>query len=140
MNCCKEIGGYFELELDKRNLFYPDAIALNSARNCLRYIIRAYNITEIYVPYYTCNVVWQAIRSEGCKIKFYHIDDKFMPVQEFQKEDFVLYSNYFGVCAGNVKILSEKYPNLIVDNAQAFYMPSLGLASFNSPRKFFGVP
>lgn len=40
----------------------------------------------------------------------------------------------------NVKYLAHKYSNLIVDNAQAFYMPKYGIASFNSIRKFFGVP
>lgn len=140
-NLFKEIGGYFELETDAKGCeFYPEAIALNSARNCLRYVIRVYQIKEIWIPYYTCNVVWQAARSENCKIKFYHIDENFLPTQEFKKDDFILYTNYFGVCAKNVENLSKKYPNLIVDNAQAFYMPKFELASFYSPRKFFGVP
>lgn len=139
-NLSKEIGGYFELETAAGIEFYPDATALNSARNCLRYVIRAYEIKEIYIPYYTCDVVWRAAQSENCEVKFYHIDENFLPTQEFKKDDFVLYTNYFGVCAKNVKDLSKKYPNLIVDNAQAFYMPKSGLASFYSPRKFFGVP
>lgn len=140
MNSFKEIGGYFELETQIKQEFYTEAIALNCGRNCLRYLIRAYNIKEIQVPYYTCNVVWQAIRSENCKVKFYHIDKNFLPVKEFKKDDFILYANYFGICGGNVEFLSKLYPNLIVDNAQAFYMPNISLASFNSPRKFFGVP
>jgi len=139
-NSFKEIGGYFELETEEKKEFYPDAIALNSARNCLRYLIKTYDIKKIQIPYYTCNVVWQAARSENCKIKFYHIDENFLPTTEFEKNDFVLYTNYFGVCAKNVELLNKKYPNLIVDNAQAFYMPNLGFASFYSPRKFFGVP
>lgn len=139
-NSFKEIGGYFELELQTKSEFYPKDIALNSARNCLRYLIKAYNIKEIYIPYYTCNVIWEPIRNENCKIKFYHINKDFLPATEFQEDDFVLYTNYFGVCAKNTEKLSKKYKNLIVDNAQAFYMPNFGLASFYSPRKFFGVP
>lgn len=139
-NSFKEIGGYFELEMLEKKEFYSKAIALNCARNCLRYLIRAYNIKKIYLPYYTCNVVWQSIRSENCKMEFYHIDENFLPTNEFNKDDFILYTNYFGICASNVKSLSEKYPNIIVDNAQAFYMRPTGFASFNSPRKFFGVP
>ena len=42
-------------------------IALNCARNCLRYIIKAFLIKEIYVPFYTCPVVWQSIKKENCK-------------------------------------------------------------------------
>lgn len=136
----KVIGGYFELELTERYDNIGNAIALNSARNCLRYIIRAYGIKEIFLPYYTCPVVWQTVKKEDCRVNFYHIDENFMPEKEFEKNDYVLYTNYFGVCGKNVKQLAEKYENIIIDNSQAFYMPKYGTASFNSIRKFFGVP
>lgn len=136
----KVIGGYFELELTERYDNIGNAIALNSARNCLRYIIRAYGIKEIFLPYYTCPVVWQAVKKENCRVNFYHIDENFMPEKEFEKEDYILYTNYLGVCGKNVKQLAEKYKNIIIDNSQAFYMPKYGIASFNSIRKFFGVP
>lgn len=136
----KVIGGYFELELTERYDNIGNAIALNSARNCLRYIIRAYGIKEIFLPYYTCPVVWQTVKKEDCRVNFYHIDENFMPEKEFEKNDYVLYTNYFGVCGKNVKKLSAKYKNIIIDNSQAFYMPKYGIASFNSIRKFFGVP
>lgn len=137
----KEIGGYFGLELNKdiAKSFPENGIFLNSARNCLRYYIRIRNIKEIYLPYYTCEVVWQAVRKEKCKIKFYHIDETFLPIEKFAKDAHILYTNYFGICASNVIQLSKQYKNLIVDNAQAFYMPYLNNACFNSPRKFFGV-
>ena len=132
----KEIGGYFELELNSIYNNIPKDV--NSARNALRYIVKAYEIKEIYIPFYTCPIVWK-ILEENCKINFYHIDDNFMPTKDFQQDDYVLYTNYFGTCAKNVKYLADKYSNLIVDNAQAFYMPKYGIASFNSIRKFFGV-
>ncbi len=116
-----------------------NTVALNCARNCLRYVIRAFNIKEIYVPFYTCLTVWQAVKKENCKINFYHTDKNFMPCFDFPDDAFILYNNYFGVCSGNVKELSGKYKNLIVDNAQAFFMPPIGIASFNSARKFFNV-
>lgn len=112
-------------------------IKLNTARNCLRYILRAYDIKEIFVPYYICPTVKSAIRKENVKINFYHIDKNFMPVQNFDENDFILYPNYFGICSKNVKILAQKYKNLIVDNAHSFYSAPSGLASFNSLRKFF---
>lgn len=136
----KEIGGYFSFELNNNYEIPANAILLNSARNALRYVIKAFNIKEIHIPFYTCPVVWNSIQKEDCSIKFYHIDNNFMPICEFNENDFVLYTNYFGVCAQNVKELAKKYKNLIVDNAQAFYMPKYGIASFNSVRKFFGTP
>lgn len=136
----KEIGGYFGLHMsESKNAVLNNGICLNTARNCLRYVIQAYQIKEIYIPYYTCPVVWQAIQKENCKINFYHIDEKFMPKEIFEEDAFILYTNYFGVCAKNVKALAQKYKNLIVDNAHAFYMPKYGIASFNSLRKFFGL-
>ena len=137
----REIGGYFELELNQQQCNnFDSAVMLNSARNCLRYIIKAYNINEIYLPFYTCPIVWQSVQKENCKIKFYHIDENFYPVQNFPENAYILYTNYFGINAKNVKKLAAIYKNLIIDNAQAFYMPKYGIASFNSIRKFFGVP
>lgn len=139
-NSFNEIGGYFGLEAEDVYNNSSDTIKLNCARNCLRYVIQSFKIKELYFPYYTCPVVWQAAKKENCKINFYHIDENLMPIKEFSENDFIVYTNYFGICAKNVKRLTQKYKNLIVDNAQAFYMPRFGIASFNSLRKFFGVP
>ena len=137
----KEIGGYFGLELGHfPSAYHNKAIALNSARNALRYIIKAYHIKKMFVPYYTCPVVWQAIDSENCKIFPYDIDFNFFPVSSFQTNDFILYNNWFGICGKNINILAKQFPHLIVDNAQSFYSLPKGCASFYSPRKFFGLP
>ena len=114
-------------------------VKLNLARNCLRYAIKTYGISQIWLPYYTCPTVWQAVRKENCKIKFYHIDKDFLPTIEFDKDDFILYTNYFGLNSENCKILAKKYPNIIIDNSQSFYTEPMGLCSFQSLRKFFNV-
>ncbi len=112
-------------------------IKLNSARNCLRYIVRAFKIKEIYIPYYICPAIRLSLSKENCKIHYYHIDDKFFPDCEFKENAYILYPNYFGVCNENIIKLSKKYNNLIVDNAHSFYSEPFGIASFNSLRKFF---
>ncbi|MBR6163252.1 hypothetical protein IKQ26_05145 [bacterium] len=109
----------------------------NSARNALRVLVRDFKIKKIHLPFYLCPAVKNALRLEGCETEFYHIDKNFYPLKDFNADDFVLYSNYFGICENNVKILAEKYPKLIVDNAHAFYSPFFGFASVNSCRKFF---
>lgn len=136
----KEIGGFFQLETNSGKEYFPDAIRLNSARNCLKYIIKVYNIQNMWVPLYTCPVVWDAIKEEGCRLDFYDIDIQFRPTRRFPRNDFVLYTNYFGICGKNAEYLSDIYPNLIIDNSQSFYSQERGLASIYSPRKFFGVP
>lgn len=114
-------------------------IKLNLARNCLRYIIKTYQINEIFVPYYICPTILRAIRHENCHINFYHINKNFYPTRDFPPDSYILYPNYFGICAKNVISLCQKYENIIIDNAHNFYMPDFGLASFNSLRKFFNV-
>ena len=109
------------------------------ARNALRFIINKIKIKEIFIPYYLCDVIRHAIFAENCKPIFYHIDNNFMPAQEFPINSFILYPNYFGICDKNVEKLSNIYPNLIVDNAHAFYAKPCGFASFNSERKFRSV-
>lgn len=135
----KDIGGYFGLELKNGSLYHSDCVMLNSCRNALRYLIRAYNIKKLNVPYYTCPVVFQAIEKENCKLELYEIDKMFYPKKIFKNDDYILYTNYFGICSSNIKKLVKKYPNLIIDNAMAFYSPYNGLASIYSPRKFFGT-
>ncbi len=139
----KEIGGYFSLETNQKPRQFP-GIALNSGRNALRYILRKYPIKRIFVPYYTCPVVWKVVREENIQIVFYHIDE-YLEIREqssinFSHDDYILVNNYFGIKTEYIKKLSEKYKNLIVDDAQSFYAPPLALAHFNSPRKFFGLP
>ena len=116
-----------------------EIIKLNLARNCLKYICKAYGINKILLPYYTCPVVWNSLREESCEVKFYHLDKDFLPTEKFKKNDFILYTNYFGINSKNCKKLAKKYPNIIIDNSQGYFSEPLGLASFNSLRKFFNV-
>lgn len=91
------------------------------------------------MPYYLCDVMRHAAVTHGAKPVFYHIDDDFMPVQEFPRDAYVLYPNYFGICAKNVEKLAKLYPKLIVDNAHAYFEKPSGFACFNSAKKFLPV-
>ena len=140
MTSVKAIGGYFELDGGGGISPLPNGVLLNSGRNALRHIVRELEVSRIHVPYYTCPVVWDVLKAEGCELDFYEIGVDFKPTELFPKNDFVLYTNYFGCCGGIVDELAVDYPNLIVDCAQAYYARPKGRASFSSPRKFFGVP
>jgi hypothetical protein len=137
----KEIGGFFELELRRGREFHEEAFALNSARNCLRLIVRTKGIKQLLVPLYTCNAVIHALMAEGVEIIPYSIEADFSPILASLKDDYLLYINYFGVNSENIRKLSKNHSKLIVDNAQAFYsQPIANIDTFYSPRKFFGVP
>ena len=112
-------------------------LQLNTARNCLRLLIRTYKIKELFMPYYICPALRNAVFKEDCKVKYYHIDKNFRPQKLSNKNVFILYPNYFGVCDDLVDEIESEYKNLIVDNAHSFYSSPKGLASFCSLRKFF---
>lgn len=109
------------------------------ARDAFGYLIQKYEIKEVFMPYYLCDVMRHAAVTHGAKPVFYHIDDDFMPVQEFPRDAYVLYPNYFGICAKNVEKLAKLYPKLIVDNAHAYFEKPSGFACFNSAKKFLPV-
>lgn len=136
----REIGGYLELECNKKSYLY-DGAYVNSGRNALRYFIRANQIRSIYVSCFTCPVVWHTLEEEGCHVHFYKVNRQLEPVLDnVDPNAYIILNNYFGIQNDLMRNLVVKYPNSIIDNAQAFYAPMMGLASFYSPRKFFGLP
>lgn len=138
------IGGYFGLELDQKNEYHSEAIRLNTGRNALEYILITRSYKKIYLPYYTCEVLLEPVRKLGLLHELYHIDENFEPIFNFsliKENECFLYTNYFGLKESFLLNLVEICPNLIVDNAQAFYSkPLKNIDTFYSVRKFFGVP
>lgn len=140
----KPIGGYFELELNSGKQYHAKALSLNLGRSAFEYLLRARKVKLVYLPYYTCDVMLQTVKKLGLHHEFYHINEKMEPVIDFgklRKNAFFVYTNYFGLKDGYIKKLAGLCPNLIVDNAQAFFSkPREGVDTFYSARKYFGVP
>lgn len=138
----KGIGGYFELELNDGTIYHNDAIALNSGRNALEYILIAENYNKVYIPYFTCDVVLEPFKKLNIEYEFYNIDKNLEPIFDYNivsENQAFLYTNYFGIKDDFCELLSKKVKSLIIDNAQAFYSkPIEKVATFYSPRKFFG--
>ena len=137
------IGGYFELELPQRTEFHKAAIALNTGRNALEYILRVRGYRRVYLPFYSCGVLFEPFIKLGVEYVFYHINTNLELDESILLEDneALLYINYFGLKQEYVSQLASEYgEQLIVDNTQAFYAKPLnGLDTFYSCRKFFGV-
>ena len=143
----KAIGGYPELELRKGKHYHKDAIRLNTARNCLEYLLLARQYKKVYLPYYTCEAVLEPFDKSPLdvpEIGFYQIDINLDPtyLPDLKDGEAFLYTNYFGLKQDTVERLVKAYGSqLIVDNSQAFFdMPYQGVDTFYSARKFFGVP
>ena len=138
------IGGYFELELRHGTHYHSEAIRLNSARNCFEYILRARKYQRVYMPYYTCQVMFDTAQNIGVEIAYYALNGQLEPIEYpvLHSGEAFLYTNYYGLKQDTVLTLASHYgQQLIVDNAQAFYAnPIQGIDTFYSPHKFFGVP
>ena len=140
----KSIGGYFELELPWGAEYHGKALALNTGRNALEYILRVRGYKRVYLPYYSCEVLLEPFKKLGVDYTFYHINANMEA--DFQKslspDEAILYINYFGLKQDHVETLAQRYgKQLIVDNTQAFFaQPIDGIDTFYSCRKFFGVP
>lgn len=140
----KAIGGYFELELPHFEEYHKKSLRLNSGKNCLEYILRCRNYSKVYIPYYTCDVVFKPFQELGVVCEFYHINMHFELSYDIHLNsgEALLYTNYYGLKQLYTEELAQKYGNsLIVDNTQAFFArPLSGIDTFYTCRKFFGVP
>lgn len=142
------IGGYFELGLPKADIIYSPipqgAIGLNSARNCLEYILETMHPSKVYIPRYTCDAIIEPFKKTGVSYESYRIDQKLELVDpiDLKSDEMILYVNYFGIKNAYSNSLERRYgPRLIIDASQAFYYKPIGDEKvFYSPRKFFGVP
>jgi len=139
-----EIGGYLEFERFTGQTFHKDAIALNSGRNCLAYIIKARGLKRIRIPYYLCDCVKDTCESLGVTVTYYHIAPDMKPDKDaFDCGDYeALYLvNYFGqLCDEYIEDVRKRAPQLIVDNVQSFFQaPIDGIDTLYTCRKYFGV-
>lgn len=138
----KEIGGYLELDSYNLPLLHENALALNSGRGCLEYLISQKNIRHIALPHFVCDVVTDTCRKMGVELSFYHIGMDFLPIAPDVNDDTYMYLvNFYGQLDDEQLLaFREKYPRLIVDNAQAYFSkPMSGVDTLYTCRKFFGV-
>lgn len=141
----KAIGGYFELADYEEGIFpHKDGVLLNTGRNALEYILR--NIEEVrnvYLPYYTCEVVLEPLKKLHIPWQYYHINTCLEIAEELHPHDgeYIIANNYFGIKDAYIQTLANKYRgHLIVDCAQAFFsIPISGINVFYSTRKYVGV-
>lgn len=138
------IGGYFGLELRRGEHYHHSALKLNTARNCFEYILRARQYDKVYMPCYTCEVMFQPLDRLGVSYELYHVNEdlEITVLPELKASEAILYTNYFALKHDYAQKLASIYGDrLIIDNAQAFYAPRIeGTDTFYSARKFFGVP
>lgn len=142
----RAVGGFLGLEPTRGvGQPYHRTTALSTGRSCLVTILERLRPRRLHLPFYVCDVVVRAVEQTGTCFEFYAIDDQLeiaAPLPGCQPDELLLYVNYFGLKSRYLRVLAELYSGaLVVDDCQAFYRRGLaGSWSFNSARKFFGVP
>jgi hypothetical protein len=146
------VGGFFEAEKPSnlaQDIFHPQAISVTSGRACLKQILKSTQAKRMYIPFYICDTVLAVIQEAGAEFKFYKLNEDLTPASlpELNADELFLYVNYFGLNSETAEALRVQYgQQFILDNTQAFFAKgNLETGnpngwSFNSARKFFGVP
>lgn len=141
----KEIGGYIEVDFPKRRGFHEDAVALNSGRSCVAYLIEARGIEVMWIPDYMCDSVSGLLDQCGVKWRKYCVDESLEPVWNFEVSDgeYLYLVDYYGQLTDGCfeRALDVSQGRLIVDEAQSLFSdPRAGVDTLYSPRKFLGIP
>jgi len=143
----KSIGGFLELEqptMSNGKIFHPKAIPLSSGRSSLSYILKHIKPKKIAIPYYMFHGLAEYLGNKSIPYEFYEINRNLEPSRNFElhRDEYLLYVNYFGLQRKTIGKLLKKYrEHLIIDNSHAFFEKAYKYNwSFNSTRKFFGVP
>lgn len=140
-----EIGGYFEFSLSNSAQFpYPNAFKYHSARSAFYDLIRKSKIKKIWMPRFICDSMLEPLRLLNIDVLFYNLHTNFFPIlpEKLNKDEYLFYVNYFGICGSVQKELLNLYPSqqVIFDHAQAFFVEPLNcFATLYSPRKFLPV-
>lgn len=141
-----EIGSFIELQLPKGKEYYNqqfDIARLNTGRSGIVHAYQLLNSKSIWLPIYQCDTVRESLLSVGADIHYYHIDNKFNPIDLPEKtNDSVLFANYYGIMSHErMSRLASNYKKVIIDNCQAFFCkPVESAMNVHSCRKFVGVP
>lgn len=139
----KEIGGYIELDRANGEEYHKNAVAVNSGRHAVEYIIKAKNIQKMYIPYFLCASIRNLCEKCGCEYEFYNINSDFTPdfSKQLSEDEHLYIVNYYGQIENDkVQEYKKRYTNIILDNAQAFFEePVSGVDTVYTCRKFFGV-
>jgi len=140
------IGGFLPLEAAGScgtASRHVGAVALSSGRACWHAVLREARPDRVRIPFYICDAVMQPLSALRLPFEFYAIDEAFRPAGDWRPRpgELTLVVNYFGVLSSDVDVMAAGEARIVVDDTQAFFRRGVtGRRSFNSARKFFGVP
>lgn len=140
-----EIGGYFEFNLPNLGQFpYSQASEYISARSAFFDLLDQNKIKKVWMPKFICDSMIEPLLILDIEVQYYDLDESFYPKipKRLEKDAYLIYVNYFGVCTHIQQKLLSIYPNeqIIFDHSQAFFVkPFACFATIYSLRKFLPV-
>ena len=141
----KPIGGFFELEVPRcSEAIHSGALRVTSGRAALLLALRKIQPRRMHVPFYICDSVLEAIAAAGADVNFFSLTNDFEAEtpRSIAPDECLLFVNYFGLQSDAAARIATQYgERAIIDDTHAFFARGYPNAwSFNSARKFFGVP
>lgn len=140
------IGGYHDLSSNSPcRAASTSPYLLNSASTCVELLLGEIRPQAVWMPRYLCDSMFMAAERAGVQCKLYSVTKSLRPDPdlEIDRNDLLVYPNYFGVCSTAEEEVVQRFGNdrVILDRSQAFFESQhRALAEIYSPRKFFGVP
>lgn len=141
----KTIGGHFSIILEEEKNTISWSHGYESARSALYALLVTVRPARIWVPYYVCAAVNDAVKAAGVSMVNYMLEDNFEPEVSVVvgENDLILLVNYFGLFSEMVDQQLRRFnrSQVVVDCSQAFFDQKFDcFASIYSPRKFLPVP
>jgi hypothetical protein len=138
-----EIGGYFEFERFDGTLFHDEAIALNSGRSALAYLIESRGIRRLLMPDFLCDAVGSVCERYGITVRRYPVGPDLRPPNDLDlaADEWLYLVNYFGqLSETELSDYSRRYERVVFDYAQSYFssLPAGGDTIYTC-RKYFGV-
>lgn len=133
-----------ELERFHGAVYHKDAVALNSGRSCLAYLVELRGIRSMWIPDWMCGSVPALLRREGVGVRFYRVGRDMLPIYDFEvaESEWALLMDYYGQLREEDVDCAFKLAGgrLVIDETQGFFRrPWPGVDTLYTCRKWFGV-
>ena len=139
-------GGFIGLPVPTRedHELHADGLFLASGRSCLRYILDEVRPARVHVPFYSCDSLAAPIWEAGISVSWYGTNEQLIPqAPKVHMDELIILVDHFGVRTRIVEEAALHFgSSAVIDDTHAFYSGRhTGVTwSFNSARKFLGVP
>lgn len=141
----KEFGGYFGFEAHQSGInSLLNEVLIFNGRSSLSIILQIRKPKKLFIPFFICDSVLEAIRVNSIDFSFIEINEdfEFIDLPELKTGELIMAVNYFGLKNNYIKKLCHYYQdNLIIDATQTLELnKKINNFQFNSLRKYFGLP